>query len=245
MNALRFTTEWEDPKRAKGPELRATWASLRIDVVAQGKPRTITRYFDADYNTVRHQIFAPIYPVAEWIAYHWFALLYGTERTEERHQDLRFAAEGFAFPHVRFVSEGEALRVCWFPYEHSHGHVEFLGSGEMMLPRAIAEAEFSGLLHRVISRLEEHGIQDTPLQKEWAALHALDGDERDFCAAAAKLGLDPFDMPEEMEEQILAAGNLLSTEVLEEFFPAASIDSLQEEAEKLAAAAKELEARRP
>ena len=53
------------------PELRATWASLRIRA---GKT-AITRVFDGRSRTVREEIFVPIYPLAEWLATNWWFLI--------------------------------------------------------------------------------------------------------------------------------------------------------------------------
>jgi hypothetical protein len=241
MSDLRIKTEWEDPKRAKGPELRATWGALRIEVAQSDHINVATRFYDMDFDTVRQQVFAPLYPLAEWVAFHWFQMLYGAERISERGHNIRQGAEGFALPSLRFWSEGSSVRVVWSPFVDEGARVEFLSVGEFALPRVTVEQELAGFLNKVIYRLQENGIEKTPLQEEWAAILAMESEERIFCSAAASLGLDPFDLPEGMEEKILRAGSLLSRNVLEEFFLAASSDGVLDEAEAVSSAIQELE----
>jgi hypothetical protein len=245
MSVLRIKTEWEDPKRAKGLELRATWGSLLVEVEHAGVVNTATRHYDRALDAIRGQVYAPLYPLAEWIAFHWFQLLHGAERfSDERNHDIRFGAEGFALPKLRLWSEGSDIRVAWSPTIDETARIEFLGGEEFALPRAPVEQELADFLNRVASRLQECGINDTPLQEEWAAILAMDSEERDYCVAAANLGLDPFDLPEMVEMRILKAGALVPQDIQEEFFPAASGESVLEEAEALASAIRELDQRR-
>lgn len=241
MIDFRILTEWEDPKRAKGEELRATWASLRVQLETNDFSKAVTWLYDKDFNTVRHQVFGPMYPLAEWMALHWFQMLHGTERSSERDQDIRFGAEGFALPRLRICSEGDHVRLRWVPYIHHGANVEFLGEGDFTLPRAQVESELYSFLNRVVARLEEHQISGTTLQTEWQGILELDREERDFCIAVASLGLDPFDLPEGMEERIQGVAGLLSSEVMEDFFPAATSESVLEEAEAVSAVIRHLQ----
>jgi hypothetical protein len=240
MIDLNLVTEWEDPKKAKGPELRATWASLRIECANE----VVTRFYDKDLNTVHHQVYGPLYPIAEWVAYHWFQILYGTDRAPERAQDLRFGAEGFALPRLRFCAEGESVRLRWAPYVHNGAKVEFLGTGEVALPRARVEGALASFLNRVTTRLQQNQISGTPLQNEWESILQLDQEEREFCIAAATLGLDPFDLPDGRADSIAQAAALLPSDLLNEFFPATEGDSVLGDAEALSAAIRHLEAKR-
>lgn len=242
MSAFRILTEWEDPKRAKGPELRATWASLKIECAAGENPEVITRWFDNSFNTLRLQIFGPMYPLAEWIAFHWFQILYGTDRQPEQAQDIRFGAEGYALPRLSFCSEGDQVRLRWNPYTHHGAKVEFLGEGDQVIPRPIVENELAGFVFRTIARLNEYDIENTPLQLEWRSILELEQEEREFCIAAASLGLDPFTVPDETAGRIARVGGLLSNDVQVEFFPVATSETVLEEAEAVLAVIQKLEA---
>ncbi|MCC5877777.1 MAG: hypothetical protein JJU11_16275 [Candidatus Sumerlaeia bacterium] len=242
--ALKLAVEWEDPKRAKGAELRATWASLQIIAGNDENSNVVTKHYDEYLNTVRNQVYCPVYPLAEWITHHWFRMLHGTERSNLGHPDLRLGAEGFALPCLKFCPEGEEVRLVWTPYQHRSAHVEFISKGDVTLHRSAVEAELYGFLNRVMARLEEHQISDTPFQTEWQSILNLDQEEREFCIAAANLGLDPFDLEDGVEDKILEVAGLLHKDLTEEFFPAANAESLLEQADTVVAAIAKLEDQR-
>jgi hypothetical protein len=81
MPDLALDFEWVDPGGARGPELRATWA--RLEVVAAGE--VITGVLDQNTRSVRHGLFLPLYPVAEWIASNRWRLLYEVRSPREDH----------------------------------------------------------------------------------------------------------------------------------------------------------------
>ena len=60
LASLSFAFDWMDAERIAGPELAATWASLRIEV----GDSVITRLFDERSRTIRDMIFVPLYPLA-------------------------------------------------------------------------------------------------------------------------------------------------------------------------------------
>src|SRR5438128_9433679 len=75
MSSIDFEFEWIDPAEAKGAELRATWAQLRVLVDG----RLVTRVIDSTSRSVRTNIFLPLYPMAEWLATNWWSLLHEVE----------------------------------------------------------------------------------------------------------------------------------------------------------------------
>ena len=97
--AIQFETEWVDTAALDGPELSATWASLRIrvdDVV-------VTRLVDRA-DTVRSQVYVPLYPLAEFLVTNWWFLLHEIEnpvkssnRGFQRRHALVSARDGYAF----------------------------------------------------------------------------------------------------------------------------------------------------
>ena len=70
--SLQIEFDWEDPQAAKGPELRATWARLRI--LINNVP--VTQVLDSSARSVRDGIYIPLYPLAEWLAMHWWSLFH-------------------------------------------------------------------------------------------------------------------------------------------------------------------------
>src|SRR5437763_9414455 len=71
MSEIRFDFEWVDPQGARGPELRATWARLAI----WADSKCVSRVLDQDVKSVRDAVYLPLYPLAEWLATHWWTLL--------------------------------------------------------------------------------------------------------------------------------------------------------------------------
>jgi len=130
MGSLDFQVEWVEPGRVRTPELRATWASLKISV----DHRPTTKVFDRDLTSVREHIFVPTYPLAEWIAFNWWSLLYECPSDARagdyahRHA-LRFAREGFVLPDLEISPRDDVALVSWRSAEQRCSKLEFLGHG--------------------------------------------------------------------------------------------------------------------
>ena len=231
VNELRFDFEWEDPGGAAGPELRATWARLQICI----GDRAVTRVVDSRTRSARTSIYLPLYPLAEWMASHWWALLHEVEtqpRTAdgyERRHSLEFAREGFALPRLALHPMNGAIELIWAEHEPADSRVRFIERGRCILQAEEVEESLRRLIEIVIRRLEDQGIEDTFLQREWSTA-ALDPDEEEFCRLVGALGLDPFSLDEETESRILQAAEILDPALREEFFDAASDVSLLEQA---------------
>ncbi len=233
MADLTFEFEWVDPGGARGPELRATWA--RLELTAAGE--MITRVLDQQTRSVRDALYLPLYPVAEWIASNWWRLLYEGPSPHladgngysSRHC-LAEAGEGFALPALSLEPQGESLRLSWTPRKPLRTPLEFLGGGVSFLDREAVQAGLRELVDAVVGRLEEVGVEGTFLQDEWRALRDLEPDEEEFCRLAATLGLDPFQVPEDLAGKVIEAAEKVPLAVQEEFFASADLEILVEEA---------------
>src|SRR5690242_11889853 len=129
MSDVSFEFEWEDPRGAKGADLRATWAALTITIDGQ----IVTDVRDYVTKGFRSRIYLPLYPLAEWIAASWWPLLYevevpgrSVERTYLRRHSLRAAREGFALPDLRIVPQGQHVRLDWMETDLPACRVKFL-----------------------------------------------------------------------------------------------------------------------
>lgn len=215
MNGLeiKFTPEFH--QRAKGPELRATWA--QIEIAVNGAP--VTRVNDLRAKTVRNMVYGPLYPLAEWLATHWFFIfdevyVGGKSQYEKRHS-IRFAGEGYALPDLEFRPEGENIRLRWSRYSAPHQSVEFLTDGEALIPVGEVRDVLWKFLDETCLRLCElaPGL-DTLLQKEWEAIGNLGEEETDFCRTVARLGLDPFSTSHEEQDAILGAARRIPSTLI-------------------------------
>ena len=227
MNELCFEVEWEQVDGSRGDELAATWARLAIRVGGA----TITQVKDYRSYGLRDRILIPLYPLAEWIATHWWSLLYevqapGREGYERRH-NLRFGREGFALPDLFIKPTGERALIEWRALELPEARVGFSAGGTRDLELASIRDSLSDLIETVLARLDQQGVTDTGLHQEWRAIQAADEAEAAFCRAAARLGQDPYDLSESEAGAILAAANRLPAGWQDDFFDVANARELE------------------
>lgn len=229
MSNLNIHFEWEDPCGARGPELRATWA--RLTILVDKTP--VTRVLDRRSHSVRTAIYGPLYPLAEWVATHWWALLHevetpGTQRQgtyPERH-NLAFAQEGFALPELEFVSCGQEMILRWNTADATRANVSFLESGSLIVPTVEVREELTRFISGVVARLDAEKVSGTLLQQEWDSILACDAEERAFCETAASLGLDPFALDDADRARLVNAHAALAPEVSDEFLAAVDFQTI-------------------
>ena len=192
--AIQFETEWVDAAGVDGPELSATWASLRIRV----DEAVITRLVDRS-DTVRSQVYVPLYPLVESLVTNWWFLLHEIENPAkssdqgfERRHALVSARDGYAFPNLQVMPAGGQIHLTWMPDRLQWSQIEFLEQGQAWIDREEFRECCSDLVQRVVKRLASLGVEGTILQEEWASIQAADEDEVTFCETAAGLGWDPY-----------------------------------------------------
>jgi hypothetical protein len=70
--------------------------------------------------------------------------------------------------------------------------------------------------------LDATGIADTWLQREWKAIQALTDEEREFCSATARLGMDPFEFDDTAAELVQSLWQAAPSCVRDELFRAST-----------------------
>ena len=236
MTDFRFSFDWEDPKGAQGDELRASWARLSVQV--DGEP--VCEHFDLHARSVKDCVAGPLYPVAEWLAIHWWHLFHEIEAPRgdrlasysERHS-LSRAGEGFALPHLTLSPLGRFAAVRWDAIEMSEAQVRFLRSGESLVETDALRAEIARLIGAVLERLDTEGITDTYLHNEWAAIASADAEESAFCRAAAALGLDPFNVSSRRGKEIIETSETVPDSVLDDYLAVAPLRQFRATTQKL------------
>jgi hypothetical protein len=229
MSSLELRFDWEDPGGAQGAELRATWARLEIRVDGT----TITRVIDQRVRSWRDYVVLPIYPLAEWLVSHWWALQLEPERSaapdlvsfQQRHS-LVHAREGFALPALSILPSGEWVQLRWQAEELPHQQISFPCSGTAWITAAEAQDALGGFITSVVERLDQQGIRATRLQDDWQAILNADPEEEAFCRCAGSLGLDPYSLPEAYGEALVDLAAQVSEDLRNEFFQAASTKDL-------------------
>ena len=217
MAQLRFDWEWTEAEGVNGPELAATWASLRI----QAGSSTVTLALDERARTVREHVCVSLYPMAEWLASNWWFLTSEVE-SPIKHDDAGFRRrhslaanrEGYAYPDLHIFPLGSLIRLVWRRGSIPWAKMRLLDAGELPIDGAEFREACGDFVDGVVARLVCLGIEDTLLQQEWDAVRAADAEEADFCRAAAGLGWDPYAIDDAKREQVhlLAArfGNTLA-----------------------------------
>ena len=231
MPQLEFEIDWVDAEGVRGPELSATWASLRITA----GDSVVTRVLDTRARTVRDFIYVPVYPLAEWLATNWWFLAheFGNPTKEgcrdfHRRHSLDANREGYAFPSVEVVSSGSWTHLTWKRDRSPWTKVEFLEQGEMWIDIDEFREHCADLIDRVIRRLVSLGVDDTLLQKEWEAIQTADEDERQFCETAAGMGWDPYALDDGQRDRVVLFADRLG-ELLSEAIPAVNAEGPHEE----------------
>lgn len=184
---------------------------------------------DKSTRGIRDAIYGPLYPLAEWIATNWWALLYEVASPTRlaggeyvRRHNTAAASEGFALPSLRVQPEGERILLYWEPVELPDHRLQFLSRGHKHLDRAEVEEAFRRFVGAVIARLQDQGVSDTLLADEWAAIENTDAEERAFCKAAGQLGWDPYALSQDAVDMLVASiDQLPANGVVEEFLMAA------------------------
>ena len=74
-------------------------------------------------------------------------------------------------------------------------------------------------IEAVIERLDQKGVAHEFLKSEWQAINSLDAEEKEFCKAAAILGLDPLDIDPEEAARIAEVWNKSDPLTREEGIP--------------------------
>lgn len=195
--------DWADPMAARGEELRATWARLRIVV----DDFCATRVLSDAAGGVRDHVYVPAYPLAEWVAANWWFLEseYKTPRGEyERRHSFRFAGDGFAYPPLSIRPLGATTELHCHKRLLRQQKLEFLSEGRAYLPTTEAMRSLQRFIEQVIDRLDDCGIRDTALHEEWAAIVGIQSnpEELEFCRSAAGLGEDPYETSEQIARSL-------------------------------------------
>ncbi|MCY4593142.1 MAG: hypothetical protein OXE86_21835 [Alphaproteobacteria bacterium] len=216
---IEFEFDWMSAHGVEGPELAATWASLRIHVGES----TITRVLDERSRTIRDMVFVSLYPLAEWLVSNWWFLLYEFENPDkendrefDRRHSLRFGREGYGYPDLQIVSSGHLVRLVWKRDDPNWFRHASLEQGWTWIDRASWHKSCANLIDSVIARLHEFHIHNTLLEQDWSAIQSADKEETEFCKTAGGLGWDPYALNDDALASVARLGEVLTGDALEE-----------------------------
>ena len=208
MKRISFDVDWLDPSGVRGPELAATWASLRIHI----GEICVTEVLDKRAKTTRRNVDVPLYPFAEWLAANWWFLGHEIRNESREECDLDFRSrhalitnrEGYAYPDLEIVSSESVTHLVWRAHDDAWSNVKYLTHGEAWIDGEGFREDCARFIDQVTRRLESLGIEGTYLQEEWAAVQSASPEEDRFCRTAAKLGWDPYALEDSRRNWLLA-----------------------------------------
>lgn len=205
--SVGFRFDWVDAGPSPDALARDTMAALTIEA----GDATVTSVLDRRNGLYRRHVVTPLFSVAEWLVCNWWHIWYevedaGAQRIDfESRHNLAFAGDGFVLPSLTMVPMSGRMQLRWTKRRPRHAGIEFVDGGEELVEHDALETELRGLIDAVLERLRNvpgHDSFTNTLDETWAAINALDADEREFSRAAALLGLDPFDVQDSLAEAI-------------------------------------------
>lgn len=237
---LELIVEWEPSPGVTDPLLAATWCRLEIRLGGRG----VTTVEDSRSRALRRAVYTSAYPLAEWVAERWWLLQHHMRPSAVPHRDwswaevqrqpwlrshnLRAAGGGMPWPDLTLVPEGAGARVQWRAGAGlADSPLTFLTSGEDYLPAAAVVDPLERFVDQVLQRLREHRLTGSALEREWALVSESDSDEMAFAGAVARLGLDPYDVDDELADDVVALADDLDPQLLTEFLDSVRPDGLR------------------
>jgi IrrE N-terminal-like domain len=140
---------------------------------------------------------------------------------------MRAAGDGMAWPDLTIVPEGSVTCLRWsVDREPTFAPVRFLSADIAFVDSAEVVGGLAGIVTSVLERLAEEGLQKTRLASAWAELGHLDEEEKSFCVTAARLGIDPFSVADDLAGNIVDAASLVGDDVAGDFFDSADAHSV-------------------
>lgn len=228
---------WEAFEDASAEEGR-TYGRLSI---AGAYPSPATRVFDRSAKATRDFIYASAYPLAEWLAENYWFL---TCIQGRKHRvNLMEAGGGYLMPDLTWRGLGTFVELRWKGRELAPDQpVDFIGSGRAMITLPNAERDVRHFIEMVLKRLGDIG-DDSALHDAWSAVLASlgDPDETAWCRIVASLGLNPYQLTEDVRTKLAEADAALpQIALLTQLAPAC--DDIEQFVEKARLTAEQLEA---
>ena len=208
--SVRFRFGWVDSGPSPDKLAQSTMAVLRVDTDSG----TVTATVDRRNGIYSNEIVVPLYNVAEWLVTNWWHLWYEVADTNEQPPDfesrhnLAFVGDGFVLPQLNITSSSaRRVQLAWTRHKPPHARIEFLDEGSQTVEREELEAEFRNLIDAVLERVyadPQASVAAHHLRRAWNAVNDLKEDEVEFSRAAARFGVDPFDVEAEVADAIIA-----------------------------------------
>ena len=207
--SVHFRFNWVDAGPSPDKLAQSTMAAFSVDVGGA----IVTAALDRRNAIYSEEVVVPLFNVAEWLVTNWWHIWYEVGDTsqpppdfESRH-NLAFAGDGFVLPHLRMMPASGRMRLEWTRCKPEYTRIEFVDEGQHYVELEELEIQFRNLIDAVLERLHGHPVLDAAednLGRAWRAINDLDDEELEFSRATALLGIDPFDVPDQVADAVVA-----------------------------------------
>lgn len=230
--SVHFRFNWVEAAPSRDERACATMAALSIEVNGQN----VTSVLDQRNRAYRDHIVVPLAPIAEWLAVHWWHLFHEVEDTREQRPDfearhnLASVGDGFVLPSFTMAPAPtpKRMRLHWSRYRPQHARIEFIRRGEEIVSSTALEEQCRRLIEAVLDRLRSHDLASDMLYDEWTAINTLENDELEFSRAAALLGIDPFNVPDDLADAIVKLWKRTIPSLRDDVFATTTVDAALE-----------------
>jgi hypothetical protein len=197
--------------------------------------RSLTSLIDNRANTRRDAVRVPLAPLAEWIVSNWWFIWHEPDSHSpafrrggfsQRH-DLRWAADGFAFPSISMISTESRAVVSAVAYRAEHSRIEYLTQFSGEIAKEQLESELRRLVDSTIERIVSADEGASFLVEEWNSISDLSPEEIEFCRAAALLGHHAFELEDSQGQILQEQWNSIDSALRDDLFSASEIDAVE------------------
>lgn len=230
--SIRFRFNWVDAGPSSDSLARDTMATLSIEA----RDKVVTAVLDRRNRSYRDHVVVPLYHVAEWLIANWWHIWYEVADTREQRREfefrhnLAFAGDGFVLPNLYVVPASGRMHLRWTRSQPRYARIEFVDESETYVERAQLEQEFRMIIDAVFERIRgsgrhEHAVES--LADAWEAVNALDSDEQEFSRAAALLGIDPYEVSDDVASAVIDFWETVDPSIREDALASAGEESLR------------------
>ena len=215
----RFSIDFQWLAREYGDAVaRSTLAEITITA----NERKATEIEDLLAKTVRPGVRVSAFALAQWFASNWWRLLWEPERNTsswKMSHNVGAAGEGYLWPDLTFISDGEAVLVRSRPsLITSKEPVRYLNSFDEFIPAHEFEAGMHSFVESVVGRLTDMRIDTAGLDELWREILAERPDPKlaSWRKLEAIMGYDPDEAPNRTIEALQIAADDYGPSAVEE-----------------------------
>lgn len=204
---LHIDCEWSNPSGSP-QEVAQTCAFIEIRLGDEWATRCENEFS----GSVSNRALLSAYPLALWLASSWWRLRWeaGQQRTEpsvdwKMSHMLPAAGGGFVWPALTLESDSESIELSMYPSGNArYEPLKYLGRFRTWIKASDFELAVSRFVAKVLSRLHDRGISQTPLHDLWGelSLEKADQNTAQFRRIEAILGFDPGEAHDEDVQRV-------------------------------------------